>query len=48
MISRRSRSILCLSIFAAVLAWNASAAAVTEKTSVGKLTVPEIEEQLQV
>jgi zinc transporter 7 len=51
MLTPRSKSLLCLSIFLAVWAWNVSAAAVkgeTAHTSVGNLTAGDIEEQLQV
>jgi solute carrier family 39 (zinc transporter), member 7 len=50
MFSRRSRTLLSLSIFLAVWAWNASAAAVKGETgiSVGQLSAAQIEEQLQV
>ncbi|KAF2658649.1 Zip-domain-containing protein [Lophiostoma macrostomum CBS 122681] len=50
MISPRSRSLLCLSIFLAVWAWNVSAATVKGETAhngVGNLTAGDIEEQLQ-
>ncbi len=49
MVSRRNRTLLSLSIFIGVLAWNVAAAAVKDKAGdVGHLTVHEIEEQLQV
>ncbi|CBX98875.1 hypothetical protein IAQ61_007511 [Plenodomus lingam] len=49
MVSRRNRTLLSLSIFVAVLAWNVAAAAVKGETGVpvGDLTPHEIEEQLQ-
>ncbi|KAH8722663.1 ZIP zinc transporter-like protein [Phaeosphaeriaceae sp. PMI808] len=48
MISRRNRTLLSLTIFLGVLAWNVAAAAVKGETrSVGSLTPHEIEEQLQ-
>jgi zinc transporter 7 len=50
MVSRRNRTLLSLSIFLGVLAWNVAAAAVKGETgtSVSNLSVHEIEEQLQV
>lgn len=51
MVSRRNRTLASLSLFLAVWAWNASAAAVKGETAgvdVGDLTSPQIEEQLQV
>lgn len=51
MVSRRSQTLLSLSIFLGVLAWNVAAAAVKGETGgvpVGQLSVHEIEEQLQV
>ena len=51
MVSRRNQTLLSLSIFIGVLAWNIAAADVKGKTggvSVGQLSVHEIEEQLQV
>ncbi|UPX17405.1 uncharacterized protein EKO05_0007764 [Ascochyta rabiei] len=50
MVSRRSQTLLSLSIFLGVLAWNVAAAAVKGETSavpVGQLSAHEIEEQLQ-
>jgi len=50
MVSRRNRTLVSLTIFLGVLAWNVAAAAVKGETGtpVGNLTVHEIEEQLQV
>lgn len=50
MISRRNRTLLSLSIFIGVLAWNVAAAVVKGETgpAVGSLSAHEIEEQLQV
>jgi hypothetical protein len=51
MVSRRNQTLLSLSIFLGVLAWNVAAAAVKGETAsvpVGQLSVHEIEEQLQV
>lgn len=50
MVSRRNRTLLSLSVFLGVLAWNVAAAAVKGETgtNVGSLTAHEIEEQLQV
>lgn len=50
MVSRRNRTLLSLSIFVGVLAWNVAAAAVKGETGtrVGNLTPHDIEEQLQV
>lgn len=50
MISRRNRSLVFLSVFLAVWAWNVSAAAVKGETGtrVAELTSGEIEEKLQV
>lgn len=51
MVSRRNQTLLSLSIFLGVLAWNVAAAAVKGETGgvpVGQLSVHEIEEQLQV
>ena len=50
MVSRTNRSLVFLSVFLAVWAWNVSAAAVKGETGagVGALSVAEIEEQLQV
>jgi zinc transporter 7 len=50
MVSRRNRTLLSLSIFLGVLAWNVAAAAVKGETGVpvGSLSPHEIEEQLQV
>lgn len=51
MVSRRNQTLLSLSIFIGVLAWNIAAADVKGKTGgvpVGQLSVHEIEEQLQV
>jgi zinc transporter 7 len=50
MVSRRNRTLLSLSIFLGVLAWNVTAAAVKGETGVpvGSLSPHEIEEQLQV
>ena len=51
MVSRRNQTLLSLSIFLGVLAWNIAAAAVKDETGdvpVGQLSVHEIEEQLQV
>jgi zinc transporter 7 len=51
MVSRRNKTLLSLSIFIGVLAWNVAAAAVkgeTGRVPVGQLSVHEIEEQLQV
>ena len=51
MVSRRNQTLLSLSIFLGVLAWNVAAAAVKGETGdvpVGQLNVHEIEEQLQV
>lgn len=50
MISRRNKTLLSLTIFVGLLAWNVAAAAVKGETglSVGDLTTQEIEEQLQV
>ncbi|KAL1592680.1 hypothetical protein SLS60_011096 [Paraconiothyrium brasiliense] len=50
MVSRRNKTIASLSLFLAVWAWNASAAAVKGETAgvdVGALSSPQIEEQLQ-
>ncbi|KAF2740220.1 ZIP zinc transporter-like protein [Polyplosphaeria fusca] len=49
MISRRHQSLVCLSVFLAVCAWNVSAAAVKGETgtNVGQLSAADIEEQLQ-
>ncbi|KAF3009753.1 hypothetical protein E8E13_009473 [Curvularia kusanoi] len=50
MVSRRNKTLLSLSIFLGVLAWNVAAAAVKGETGgvpVGQLSVHEIEEQLQ-
>ncbi|KAJ4376034.1 hypothetical protein N0V83_001314 [Neocucurbitaria cava] len=49
MVSRRNRTLLSLSIFIGVLAWNVAAAAVKGETgpAVGSLSAHEIEEQLQ-
>jgi len=50
MVSRRNRTLLSLSVFLVVLAWNVSAAAVKGETgvAVGNLSNAQIEEQLQV
>jgi zinc transporter 7 len=50
MVSRRNRTLLSLSVFLAVWAWNVSAAAVKGETgvNVGALSNAQIEEQLQV
>ncbi len=51
MVSRRNQTLLSLSVFLGVLAWNVAAAAVKGETGsvpVGQLSVHEIEEQLQV
>jgi zinc transporter 7 len=51
MVSRRNRTLASLSLFLAVWAWSASAAAIKGETAavdVGALTSPQIEEQLQV
>jgi zinc transporter 7 len=50
MISRRNRTLLSLTIFLGVLAWNVGAAAIKGETGtpVGNLSIHEIEEQLQV
>jgi hypothetical protein len=50
MVSRRNRTLLSLSIFLGVLAWNVAAAAVKGETGTpaGSLSAHEIEEQLQV
>jgi zinc transporter 7 len=50
MVSRRNRTLLSLSVFFAVLAWNVSAAAVKGETGIpaGNLSNAQIEEQLQV
>ena len=51
MVSRRNQTLLSLSIFLGVLAWNVAAAAIKGETGgvpVGQLSVHEIEEQLQV
>lgn len=50
MVSRRNRTLLSFSAFLAVWAWSVSAAAVTGEAgpALGHLTVPQIEEQLQV
>lgn len=51
MVSRRNQTLLSLSIFIGVLAWNVAAATAkgeTGSTQVGQLSVHEIEEQLQV
>ncbi|KAF2202435.1 Zip-domain-containing protein [Delitschia confertaspora ATCC 74209] len=45
--ARTARSLLFLSIFAAVLVWRASAGAVKDEIAVRDLTAPQIEEQLQ-
>ncbi|KAL5440964.1 hypothetical protein PMIN07_006842 [Paraphaeosphaeria minitans] len=50
MVSRRNKTLASLSLFLAVWAWSASAAAVKGETAavdVGSLTSPQIEEQLQ-
>ncbi|KAJ4317773.1 hypothetical protein N0V94_004771 [Neodidymelliopsis sp. IMI 364377] len=49
MVSRRNQTLLSLSIFLGVLAWNVAAAAVKGETGApaGQLSVHEIEEQLQ-
>ncbi|KAF2451825.1 ZIP zinc transporter-like protein [Karstenula rhodostoma CBS 690.94] len=50
MVSRRNKTLASLSLFLAVWAWSASAAAVKGETAavdVGALTSPQIEEQLQ-
>lgn len=50
MVSRRNKTLLSLSVFLAVWAWNVSAAVVKGETGVdvGSLTSAQIEEQLQV
>lgn len=50
MVSRRNRTLLSLSIFLGLLAWNVAAAAVKGETGVpvGNLSAHDIEEQLQV
>lgn len=50
MISRRNRTLLSLTVFLGVLAWNVAAAAVKGEAvgPVGSLSAHEIEEQLQV
>lgn len=50
MVSRRNRTLITLSVFLAVWAWNASAAAVKGETgvNVGELSASQIEDQLQV
>lgn len=50
MVSRRNRTLLSLSIFLGVLAWNVAAAAVKGETGirVDDLSAHDIEEQLQV
>jgi zinc transporter 7 len=50
MVSRRNRTLLSLTIFLGVLAWNVAAAAVKGETGtpVGNLSAHDIEEQLQV
>ncbi|KAF2788929.1 ZIP zinc transporter-like protein [Melanomma pulvis-pyrius CBS 109.77] len=48
MVSRRNRTLICLSVFLAAWAWNVSATAVKgENPGVGHLSVADIEEQLQ-
>lgn len=50
MVSRRNKTLVSLSVFLAVWAWNVSAAVVKGETGqdVGSLTNAQIEEQLQV
>ena len=51
MVSRRNKTLASLSLFLAVWAWNASAAAIKGETAdvdIGALSAPQIEEQLQV
>ncbi|ORY08995.1 ZIP zinc transporter-like protein [Clohesyomyces aquaticus] len=47
MASRRHRSLLFVSVFLAVWAWNVAATDVKGKTNVGQLSVAEVEERLQ-
>lgn len=50
MLTRRNRTLLSVSLFLAVWAWNVSAAAIKGETgvAVSDLSVSQIEEQLQV